>query len=199
MKTLIFAIVVAYSTLSLFAEGYSVGDKAEGFKLKNVDDKLVSLSDYKEAKGFVVIFTCNHCPYAKAWEDRIIDIDKKYKEKGYPVIAISSNDVSIVPDDDFEHMKIRAKEKGFTFPYLFDETQEVADKYGAMRTPHVFLLKKENNALIVKYIGAIDNNFKDASAVTETYLSDAIDALLSGKNPDPFETKAIGCSIKRKE
>ena len=198
MKTIFMTVVMTLASVVLFAEGYAVGDKADGFILKNVDGKMVSLNDYPDAKGFVVIFTCNHCPYAKAWEGRIIDLDKKYKTKGYPVIAISSNDASIVPDDDYDHMVAYAKEKGFTFPYLYDETQEVADKYGAMRTPHVYLLEKEKAGLIVKYIGAIDNNYKNPSEVTETYLADAIDAVLTGKDPNPSETKAVGCSIKRK-
>ena len=95
-------------------------------------------------------------------------------------------------------MIVRAKEKGFTFPYLYDATQDVANTYGAMKTPHVFLLNKENKALTVSYIGAIDDNYKDVSAVTQTYLEDAINALLKGENPEPNYTKAVGCSIKRK-
>ncbi len=180
-------------------EGYKVGDKASDFSLKNVDGKMVSLSDFREAKGFIVIFTCNHCPYAVAYEDRIIDIDKKYKKKGYPVVAINPNDISIVPGDSYEKMVERAKEKGFTFPYLRDETQEVADKFGATRTPHVYVLNKEKKDLVVRYIGTIDNNYKDAGAVTETYLTNAIDALLAGNKPAPDFTKAIGCSVKRKK
>ena len=102
-------------------KGYKVGDVATGFKLKNVDNKLVSLSDYKDAKGFIVIFTCNHCPYAKAYEGRIMGLNHKYASKGYPVIAINPNDPKVEPQDSFEGMQQRAKEKGFTFPYLFDE------------------------------------------------------------------------------
>ncbi len=179
-------------------EGYRVGDKAIDFSLKNVDGKTVSLADFKNAKGFIVIFTCNHCPFAIAYEDRIIELDKKYKEKGYPVVAINSNDVSIVPEDSYEQMIERAKEKNFSFPYLIDETQEIANAYGAQKTPHVYVLSKEKKNLIVKYIGTIDDNYKDVSAVTKTYLSDAVDALIAGKNPNPDFTKAIGCSIKRK-
>jgi len=178
--------------------GYNVGDKASDFSLKNVDGSMVSLSNYPEAEGFVVIFTCNHCPFAKAYEDRIIELDKKYSKKGYPVIAINPNDPEIVPDDSYEAMKVRAREKGFTFPYLVDKTQEVYRMYGATRTPHVFLLKKENDNLKVKYIGTIDDNYQDASGVTNKYLENAIEALLAGKNPDPDFTKAIGCTIKDK-
>lgn len=179
-------------------EGYNVGDKAADFSLKNIDGKMVSLSDFPEAEGFIVIFTCNHCPYAIAYEDRIIDLDNKYKEKGYPVIAINPNDTEIVPTDSYEDMIVKAKEMNFPFPYLRDETQEVADMYGAERTPHIYVLKKEDKNLIVKYIGTIDDNYKDASAVTKTYLSDAVDALIANKEPEPNFTKAIGCSVKRK-
>jgi peroxiredoxin len=197
MRTL-FILTAAIFLMSFDpGEGYKVGDKASDFSLKNINGKMVSLSDFKDAKGFVVIFTCNHCPYAKAYEDRIIKLDKKYKEKGYPVIAINPNDESIAPDDSYDKMIERAKEKSFTFPYLRDKTQEVANTYGATRTPHVYLLNKEDGDLYVRYIGTIDNNYQDESAVTEQYLANAIDALLEGSNPQPDFTKAIGCSIKR--
>ncbi len=186
------------SVLPIFSQGYKVGDKATDFNLKNVDGKMVSLNQYPDAKGFVVIFTCNHCPFAQAYQDRIIAIDKKYKPMGYPVIAISSNDPALVADDSYEKMVERSKEKGYTFPYLFDETQSVYRSYGAQRTPHVFLLQKQGSDLIVKYIGAIDDNYQDASKVKTPYLADALDALLAGKNPNPDFTKAIGCSIKDK-
>jgi peroxiredoxin len=197
MKTLLILSTFLMLNASNRITGYKVGDKATDFSLKDVDGKMVSLSNFKDAKGFIVIFTCNHCPYAKAYEDRIIALDKKYKTKGYPVIAINPNDAEIVPDDSYENMIIRAKEKSFPFPYLRDKTQEIANTYGATRTPHVYLLNKENGNLIVKYIGTIDNNYQDESAVTKTYLADAVDALLENKTPDPDFTKAIGCTIKR--
>jgi peroxiredoxin len=180
------------------SQGYNVGDKVSDFKLKNVDGKFVSLGDYPDAKGFTIIFTCNHCPYSIAYQDRIIELDKKYKTLGYPVIAINSNDPEIAPDDSYDKMIVRAKEKGFTFPYLYDETQEVYRKYGAKRTPHVYVLQKKGSDLVVQYIGAIDDNYQDATKVTAPYLSNALDALIAGKNPDPDFTKAIGCSIKDK-
>ncbi|MEH0156052.1 redoxin domain-containing protein [Limibacter armeniacum] len=176
--------------------GYSVGDEATDFRLKNIDGTMVSMNDFADAKGFIVIFTCNHCPYAVAYEDRIIELDKQFKDKGYPVIAINPNDPSLQPEDSFDKMKERASDKGFTFPYLFDEGQEVYPVYGATRTPHVYLLNKENNKLVVKYIGAIDNNYKDASKATEKYVADAVEALVSGTEVSVAETKAIGCSIK---
>jgi peroxiredoxin len=199
MKTIVLMVLSVLYISTIQAQGYTIGNKAISFNLKNIDDNMVSPEQFKDAKGFVVIFTCNHCPFAKAYEDRIIALDKEYKTQGYPVIAINSNDVSIVPEDSFDNMKIRAKEKGFTFPYVFDADQSVANAYGAERTPHVYLLKKINGELIVKYIGAIDNNYQDASAVTEKYLENAIEELLANKEPTVNFTKAIGCSIKRKE
>ncbi len=175
--------------------GYNVGDKASDFKLKNVDGSMISMEDFKDAEGFIVIFTCNHCPYAIMYEDRIIEIHQKYADMGYPVIAINPNDPEVQPDDSFELMQERAKEKGFPFVYLFDENQKVFPKFGATRTPHVFLLNKE---MEVKYIGAIDDSPRDEKAVTQTYLEDAIEALKKGEAPNPSFTKAIGCSIKVK-
>lgn len=198
MKNLSLLIFSLFIGLSLMAGGYEVGDKATDFKLKDVDGTYVSLSDYEDANGFIVIFTCNHCPYSVAYEDRIIEIDKKYKNKGYPVIAINPNDPDLYPSDSYENMKVRAKEKGFTFPYLFDDGQEIYPQYGAKRTPHVFLLDKSGSDYIVKYIGAIDDNYADADAVEKPYLEDAIDALMAGNDPDPDFTKAIGCTIKTK-
>lgn len=175
---------------------YKIGDKATDFKLKSVDDKMYGMSDYKDAKGFIVVFTCNHCPFAKKYEDRINALAKKYKSKGYILLAINPNDPAMEPDDSFELMKIRAKEKVFTFPYLFDEGQKIYPQYGATKTPHVFLLDKNR---IVKYIGAIDDNVDSPNDVKEKYLENAITALENGKTPSPETTKAIGCSIKAKK
>lgn len=181
------------------AQGYNIGDKAADFKLKNVDGSFVSMSDYPDTKGFTVIFTCNHCPFAKAYEDRIIAIHNKYSLKGMPVIAINPNDPDVVSADSYEEMKKRAKEKNFPFPYLVDETQEVYKMYGATRTPHVFVLKRQKKDLIVSYIGTIDDNYQDAGKAEKHYLADALDAILKGAKPDPAVTKAIGCTIKTKK
>lgn len=178
--------------------GYKVGDEAVDFKLKNIDGNEVSLAQFADAKGYIVIFTCNHCPYAKAYEGRIKDLDKKYKAAGYPVIAINPNDPALQPEDSYEAMKTNAKEKGFTFPYLFDEKQEVYPVYGATKTPHVYLLQKENGKLIVKYIGAIDDNYEKPEAVKAKYVEAAVDALLAGKPVTETKTVAVGCSIKDK-
>ncbi len=188
-----------YKTTAMKKGGYEIGDEASDFKLKNVDGKMVSLADFKDAKGFIVIFTCNHCPYAMAYEDRIVALDKKYKEKGYPVIAINPNDPEVNADDSYENMIVRAKEKGFTFPYLFDEGQEIYPEFGATRTPHVYILKKSKGKNVVSYIGAIDDNYEDETAVNTRYVENAVDALIAGKTPSPETTKAIGCKIKAKD
>lgn len=180
-------------------KGYEVGDEATDFKLKNIDGKMVSLSDFKSAKGFIVIFTCNHCPYAKKYEGRIIELDKKYKDQGYPVIAINPNDPNVQPEDGYQQMIDRAKQKGFTFPYLVDEGQKIYPQYGATKTPHVFVLQKENGKNIVKYIGAIDNNYDNPNEVSEYYAQDAVNALIKGEPVKMTKTVAIGCTIKVKK
>jgi peroxiredoxin len=194
----IVALMLVFSSAKS-SDGYKPGDKARDFKLKNVDGKMVSLADYKSAKGFIVTFTCNHCPFAKAYEDRIIALDKKYAALGYPVIAINPNDVTREPDDSFDKMIARSKEKHFSFPYLYDESQEIAKAYGATRTPHIYLLSKSGNELTVEYIGAIDDNTDDASAAKEKYVEQAISELQAGKKVTTNSTKAIGCGIKWKK
>lgn len=214
LKILVTALIVGLGLLSftttdhdkskaqkenISAKGYEVGDEAADFKLKNIDGKMVSLSDFKSAKGFIVIFTCNHCPYAKKYEDRIIELDKKYKAQGYPVIAINPNDPNVQPEDGYQQMIERAKQKGFTFPYLVDEGQKIYPQYGATKTPHVFVLKKENGKNIVKYIGAIDNNYDNPNDVSEYYAQDAVNALIKGDPVKMTKTVAIGCTIKVKK
>lgn len=189
-------VTVSAFTMNTAGNGYKVGDVATDFSLKNIDGKMVSLKDYKSAKGFIVVFTCNHCPFAKAYEDRIIALDKQYSKLGYPVIAINPNNPAKQGEDSFEKMKIRAKEKGFTFPYLFDDGQKIYPQYGATKTPHVYLLQKTDKGNVVKYIGAIDDNYEDEAAVKETYVQNAVNALLENKEITVKETKAIGCSIK---
>lgn len=180
--------------------GYNTGEKVKDFKLLNVvNDKIVSLSDYKSARGFIIVFTCVHCPYANAYEQRIIDLDKMYSPLGIPVIAINPNDPKIVPLDSPENMAKRAREKNYQFPYLFDETQEVAKQFGATRTPHTFILNKAGRDYIVEYIGAIDDNHEDASAVKEKYVQNALSEIMSGKKVTVSLTKAIGCTIKWKK
>lgn len=195
-KTILLLSLAVLAFTQTQAKGYEVGDRATDFSLKNVDGNYVSMSDYNDAKGFIVVFTCNSCPYAVAYEDRLIRLDIQYRDQGYPVIAINPNDPSLSPADSFEQMQKRAREKAFTFPYLLDESQEVFPQYGATRTPHVFVLTKKNEDMIVAYIGTIDDNYRDESNVEETYLANAIEALLAGDTPDPDYTTAIGCTIK---
>jgi peroxiredoxin len=197
IKTILLLTVVALTTAAFTlkpAAGYAVGDTIQDFKLKNVDGDFLSLSDYDDAKGFIIIFTCNTCPYSVANEDRIIALNDTYEESGYPVIAINPNSPIAVPEESVEKMKIRAEEKGFNFPYLLDEGQKVYPKFGATKTPHVFIVTK--NDMKVQYIGAIDNSSRDADAVTEKYVENAVDALLAGKKIEKTTTVAIGCSIK---
>lgn len=186
-------IVIASSTNVNAQKGYKIGDTATDFKLKGTDGKIHSLAEIKDAKGYIVIFTCNHCPFSKMYEDRIIALQSTYKEKGYPVVAINPNDPKANADDSFDKMVIRAKEKGFNFWYLFDDGQKIFPQYGATKTPHVFLLDKNK---VVKYIGAIDDNARDEDNIEEKFLENAINALDQGKKINPETTKAIGCSIK---
>lgn len=189
---------LAFSTFLFVNAEVKPGDKAIDFSLKNVDGTTVSLSDYSDQKGVILVFTCNPCPFAKAYEQRIIQLDQKYAAQGFPVVAINPNDAQVSPDDTFANMKERAEEKGYPFPYLKDETQEIYKAYGATRTPHIFLLENKGGTFRVAYIGAIDDNAMEVTAVSQRYVEAAIGALLSGSKPSPESTKAIGCTIKAK-
>ncbi|MEQ9288785.1 MAG: thioredoxin family protein [Cyclobacteriaceae bacterium] len=193
---MIFFINAKKTTLAVGSVNYEVGDFARDFNLKNIDGKMVSMSGVRDAKGFIVIFTCNTCPFSKMYEERIMELQTKYQPLGFPVMAINPNDKELSSGDSFENMKLRAKEKGFNFPYLYDETQEIASAYGATRTPHVFVLKRASDKYKVAYVGAIDNNHKDASMASKKYVEEAVDNLLSGKDVPTKFTKAIGCTIK---
>ena len=195
MKKVILTSILSIFAMVLIHAGLKPGDKAVPFSLKNVDGTTISLSDYNSQKGVILIFTCNPCPFAKAYEQRIIDLHNKYAGMGFPVLALNSNNPLVSPEDSFDNMKSRAKEKNYPFPYLVDD-QSIFMAFGATRTPHVYLLEKSGNNFKVAYIGAIDDNAMEASAVTKKYLEDAIKAVSSGNNPDPATTKAIGCTIK---
>ncbi len=199
MKKLLTLSVAIFTFIASHAGGYKIGDYAKDFSLKNTDGKMVSMKEMKNVKGVILVFTCNHCPFSKAYEERIIGLDKKYSALNFPVVAINPNDADIVPDDSYDNMVKNAAEKGFTFPYLYDQTQEVAAEYGATRTPHVFVLQKVKDKFVVKYIGAIDNNTEDADMADKKYVEDAVDALLNNKEVTTTETKAIGCTIKWKK
>mgnify|MGYP003577517937 CR=1 FL=1 len=197
MKNLFF---ICFMLLSGFAmaqpEGYKVGDVVKDFALKNVDNKTVSLADYKDAKGYIVVFTCNTCPVAKGYQERVAALHASYAGKGYPVVAINPNDAGAAPDESFEKMQAMAKDKNFSFPYLLDPNQVVTKQFGAARTPHVFVLNKSNNGNVVEYIGAIDNDPEGGNSDKVNYVQNAIDALSSGKKPPVTATKAVGCTIK---
>lgn len=198
MKTVLTVLMMSLG-LTLGAQGYKIGSKVKDFTLKNVDGNMISLHNGRETKGVILVFTCNHCPFAQAYEQRIIELNTRYAPLGYPVIAINPNDPESVPEDSYEEMQKRAAEKGYAFPYLIDETQDVARAFGATRTPHTFVLQLEKGKYVVKYIGAIDNNAESAEKATEMYVEKAVDALLAGKPVETTEVKAIGCTIKWKK
>jgi peroxiredoxin len=198
MKAIVSILCAAVLCFSFVApEGYGVGDAVSDFKLKNIDGKMVSLSSFDKTKGVTVIFDCNTCPVSKAYNQRILALAKKYKDT-YPIVAINANDPGVSPGDSFEDMISYAKDKGYTFPYLVDETQNIAKAFGATNTPHVFLLSRTGKDFKVSYIGAIDDNTKNASAASKKYVEQAIDELLAGKTVTTQKTKAVGCGIKWK-
>lgn len=172
-----------------------IDDPIIGFNLPGVDGKDHSIEEYGDKKAVVVMFSCNHCPYVKAYEDRFVELQRDYKDKGVVLIAINPNDDKKYPEDSFENMKIRAREKGFNFPYLRDESQEVARAYGSERTPEVFVFD-EKRAL--RYHGRIDDNVYEPSQVRQHYLRDALDAILRGKEVPVKDTEPVGCTIKWK-
>lgn len=172
-----------------------IGDQALPFELIGVDGQVHGLDHYADKKAVAVIFSCNHCPYVLAWEDRMIQLQADYAEQGVQFVAIGSNDDKKYPADSFANMKTHAADKGFNFPYLRDESQAIASAYGAERTPEVFLFDT-NGALV--YHGAIDDNYERPEAVKETYLRDAIEAVLAGEAPARATTPPVGCTIKWK-
>lgn len=198
MKRVSIFLSIIFLAVASFSQGYKVGDVATDFRLLNVDGNYLSMADYTDAKGFIVIFSCNHCPFVVAYEDRMIDLHNEFAPKGFPVIAINPNDPEVEPRDSYELMKVRAEEKGFPFAYVFDDGQKIYPIYGATHTPHVFLLERVGADLKVAYIGGIDDSPRDASQVKERYLANAINALLDGNRPEPAVTRAIGCTIKKK-
>ncbi|RYF20625.1 MAG: thioredoxin family protein [Flavobacteriales bacterium] len=200
MKKLILACLSMFLITAANAQtGYKVGDLATDFNLKNVDGKNVSLANYKNTKGYIVVFTCNTCPVSKAYESRVEALNKMYAAKGYPVVAINTNDPVASPGDTYVKMQERAKEKNFSFAYLEDPNHVNTKKYGAMRTPHVFVLQKTAKGNEVAYIGAIDNDQQLENEQRDNYVRNAVNQLLKGEKPTVASTKAIGCTIKWKK
>lgn len=171
------------------------GDKAVPFELPGVDDTRHAIEEYADKDVVAVVFTCNHCPYARAWEGRLIELQADYAARGVQLVAISANDAKKYPADSFPGMKQRSEEKGFNFPYLYDESQEVARAYGAERTPEIFLFDKSGT---LRYHGAVDDNYDDPAAVRSHYLIDALEAVLEGRELATTETAPVGCTIKWK-
>ena len=170
-----------------------IGDKAIPFELPGVDNRDYSLADFADTPVLVVIFSCNHCPYVMAWEDRLVQIQADYAERGVQLLAINANDTQKYPADSFEKMQERAAAKGFNFPYLFDESQDVPRFYGAERTPELFVFDQQR---VLRYHGAPDDNYDNPVAVKQPYLRHALDAVLAGQTPPVAETPPVGCTIK---
>lgn len=172
-----------------------IGDAMPRFKLPSVDGLEVDAQLIKDPV-IVVIFTCNHCPYAKAYEDRIIDLAKRFDQEGVQFVLINSNDDADHPEDSFDQMKVRAQEKAYPFPYCRDESQDAAKAYGALCTPHCFVFGPERT---LKYKGRIDDDWEHPDRATEHNLRDAVAALAKGEEPPVHAIHAIGCSIKWKK
>lgn len=172
-----------------------IGSSVPDFSLTGTDGKVYSLKSFEQKKILIIIFSCNHCPYVQAYEDRIKSIQNEFEGKGLQIAAINSNEDKNYPDDSFDEMKKRAAAKGFNFPYLRDETQETAKAYGATHTPEIFLFDSERN---LRYTGKIDDNWQEPEKVKSQYLRDAIIEVLSSKEVSVPETFSIGCTIKWK-
>jgi peroxiredoxin len=174
-------------------ESLQLGDPAPNFSLPAVDGKTYSLATFAEKRALVVIFSCNHCPYVQAYEDRFVTIQRAYAGRGVQLVAINSNDDRNYPEDSFEEMIQRARLKGFNFPYLRDESQRTARAYGATHTPQLFVFDRQRR---LAYTGKIDDNWQQPQAVTREYLRDALEAILINTTPAVPTTHAIGCTIK---
>lgn len=173
--------------------GLRIGDPAPGFSLPGVDGRTWDLDGFSDKAVLVVVFSCNHCPYVQAYEDRLVAIQRDYAARGVQLVAINSNDDRTYPEDSFEHMMARAKAKGYNFPYLRDASQQVARAYGATHTPHLFVFDRARR---LRYTGKIDDNWQRPDAVRRRYLREALDAILEHGAPAEPMTHAIGCTIK---
>jgi len=199
MKNLIY-LIIAIAFVNLFATippsgGYQVGDVVTDFSAKDVSGKMVSTKDFEGAKGFVIVFTCNTCPVAQKYEDRIIQLAEKLNDKDWPLIAINSNDKGMSPGDSFDKMQSRSKSKKYSFPYVYDESQAIVNAFGATKTPHFYVLDANKK---VKYIGALDDSADDVSGIKTRYVENAIDAIEKNQDPNPSFTRAVGCGIKKR-
>ncbi|MBC8109022.1 MAG: thioredoxin family protein [Anaerolineae bacterium] len=172
-----------------------IGQKAPDFDLPGVDGKNYSLASFKDAKLLVVVFSCNHCPYVVGSEDRLSRFYADFTSRGVAMVAINSNETEGHPTDSLEHMKLRAKEKGFRFTYVRDDSQDTARAFGALRTPHFYLFDQDRN---LRYTGRMDDNPRTPGAEQTHELRDAVEALLAGRKPAIELTNPIGCNVKWK-
>lgn len=202
MKPFLLAMLLGAPTLPGLAQqsgaGYTLGDVVASFALTNVDNRTISLAEYKNQRGVIMVFTSNHCPFSKAYEDRIIALDRKFGPQGFPVVALLSSDATLYEEDSFDRMQARARTKNYTFPYLLDDSQVVAKAFGASRTPQVYVLKRNGDRFTVEYIGSIDDSPQDAGTVQRAYVDEAVTSLLAGKPVVTPLTKPIGCALKLK-
>ncbi len=183
------------SSVALGSVGLPLGSPAVDFQLKAVDGKTYALKSFADKKALVVVFSCNHCPYVQAYETRMVQLQHDYLPKGVSLVAINSNDETGYPEDSFPNMVKRSRERNFNFPYLRDETQEIARKYGAICTPHTFAFDQKR---VLQYKGRIDDNWRNPDDVKTRDLRNALDAIIDGKKPSVQETRPYGCSIKWK-
>ncbi len=191
-------LMIQLSANAQLPRGYALGDVVTDFNLKNVNERTVSLADYRAQKGLIVVFTSNHCPFSKAYEERLLALDRKFSPQGYPVLAIMPNDPAAYEDDSFANMQTRARERNYSFAYAIDETQAVARQFGATRTPQVYVLKQVNGQFVLEYTGTIDDSPQDTTGAQRRYVDEAVGNLLAGRPvPSPI-TKPIGCAIKWK-
>ena len=199
LSTFLLCITLGGFLNAAFAQssnGYQIGDVIEDFSLMSVDQEMISLANYEDAKGFIIIVSCNTCPWVKRYEDRMIALHEQYASQGYPVVAINPNDPNRSPGDSFEAMQDRAKEKAFPFAYLYDETQEIAKALGATYTPEAYVIEKTDRGMVLKYHGAIDDGPRDPNEVEEKFVEQAVNQLLEGNTPSRTRAKGIGCSVK---
>lgn len=198
LATVLFLLLTGISVLAQPVKGYSLGDAVADFKLKNIDGLPISLSNYRDRKGLIVVFTSNHCPFSKVYEERLMLIDRKFAGQGYPVLAVMANDPEAYTEDSFENMQDRARVKNYPYSYAMDEAQSMARAFGATRLPEVYILKQNAGQFILEYKGAVDDNPQDAGSVQRRYIDEAVSSLLADRPVQSPITKPIGCGIKWK-
>lgn len=198
----VFLCWLLLSTTSLLAQsrnGYALGDAVENFTVKSTDNRSISLADYQSQKGLIVVFSSNHCPFSRVYEERIQALNQQFAPQGYPVLAIMPNDPNVYEEDSFATMQRRAREQAYTYPYAIDESQQAARRFGASRTPQAFVLKQNNGQFTVEYMGAVDDNPQDRAGVKRPYLEEAVASLLAGRPVSTPITKAVGCAVKLRQ